>query len=694
MKKLEWFSKIKFVRKIQGGFTFLAVISTVIAFVGFLQLNNMLKVKDQIFNEYVKPQNQVNLVYSKFQKTQFIMIQLSMPAFASKFSTNANEYNTLKASIDSNITALLKNNWDPQSKKNLEEVKSVWGDYKSTVADAILSASVTQSYDMAADIATTSGEDVGMQLLKKFEEIRSRLIGKGEELDNEVQSSVTTAIIVTIVGSAIGSIIFIFCVFFLAPAITKPINKLKDVVKEFALGNYNVEVNNNSEDEIGQLAELFKDLQRAQKAKIYAAEQIANGIIEKVELASERDALAIAFNKEADTIKALLAEADLLIRANEEGNLQIRGDASKFEGEWGKLIQGINSILDYIVAPLNESSDILQKMANGDLTVKVTGHYKGDHQSIKNNINTVNESLSQALRRVSEAVLATASASNEISASVEEMAAGTSEQTQQTAEVARSIEQMTKTILDNTKNASAAAETAKSSGDKAQKGGGVVEDTIKGMVRISQVVKKSAETVEALGKSSDAIGEIIQVIDDIADQTNLLALNAAIEAARAGEQGRGFAVVADEVRKLAERTTKATKEIAGMIKQIQKDTIDAVSSMHEGRIEVDKGKLLADKAGEVLKDIIAESLKVTDIAALVAAASEQQSASAEQISKNIESISAVTQESASGTHEIARSAEDLNNLTQKLEKLISHFKIDDENLVSKGNGRTSVYHEN
>jgi methyl-accepting chemotaxis protein len=694
VKKLNWFSKIKFVRKIQGGFTFLAIISTIIAFVGFLQLTNMLKVKDQIFNEYVKPQNQVNLVYSKFQRTQFLMIQLSMPAFASKFNTNANEYNTLKASIDSNITSLIKNNWDQQSKKDLEDVKSVWGDYKSIVADAILSASITQSYDMAADIATTSGEDVGMQLLKKFEEIRIRLVAKGDALDSDVQNSVTSAIIVTVVGSAIGSVIFVFCVFFLAPAITKPINKLKDIVKEFALGNYNVEVNNNSTDEIGQLADHFKDLQRAQKAKIIAAEQIANGVIDKVELASDRDALAIAFNKEAETIKALLAEADLLIRANEEGNLQIRGNASKFEGEWGKLIQGINSILDYIVAPLNESSGILQKMAEGDFTVKVTGNYKGDHQTIKNNINTVSGSLSQALRRVSEAVLATASASSEISASVEEMAAGTSEQTQQTAEVARSIEQMTKTILDNTKNASAAADTAKSSGDKALQGGGVVEDTIKGMIRISQVVKKSAETVEALGKSSDAIGEIIQVIDDIADQTNLLALNAAIEAARAGEQGRGFAVVADEVRKLAERTTKATKEIAGMIKQIQKDTIDAVSSMHEGRIEVDKGKLMADKAGEVLKDIIAESLKVTDIAALVAAASEEQSASAEQISKNIESISAVTQESASGTHEIARSAEDLNNLTQKLEKLINHFKIDDEKLVSKGNGRAAVFHEN
>jgi methyl-accepting chemotaxis protein len=692
VKKLNWFSKIKFVRKIQGGFTFLAVISTIIAFVGFLQLSNMLKVKNQIFNEYVKPQNQIDLIYTDFQRTQFIMIQLSMPAFATKFNTNANEYNIFKTSIDSNITTLLKNNFDPQIKKDMEEVKSIWGDYKSIVADAIISASITQSYDMAADIATSSGEDVGLQLLKKFEEIRSRLVLKGDLLDKNVKSSVTTAITVTISGSAIGSVIFFFCVFFLAPAITKPINKLKDIVKEFALGNYNVEVINTSDDEVGQLANLFKDLQSAQKAKIYAAEQIANGIIDKVEPASDKDTLAIAFNKEADTIKSLLAEADLLIKSNEEGNLQIRGDASKFDGEWGKLILGINSILDYIVAPLNESSEILQEMADGDFTVKVKGNYKGDHQTIKNNINTVSESLAQALKRVSEAVLATASASNEISASVEEMAAGAGEQTQQTSEVARSVEAMTKTILENTKNASAAAETAKRSGDKAKKGGGVVEDTIKGMIRISEVVKKSAETVEALGKSSDSIGEIIQVIDDIAEQTNLLALNAAIEAARAGEQGRGFAVVADEVRKLAERTTKATNEIAGMIKQIQKDTIDAVTSMHEGRVEVDKGKLMTDKAGEVLKDIIIESQKVTDIAALVAVASEEQSASAEEISRNIESISAVTQQSASGSHEIARSAEDLNNLTQKLEKLISHFKIGDDNLVSKGNGRAAVLH--
>ncbi|HUX60190.1 MAG TPA: methyl-accepting chemotaxis protein, partial [Ignavibacteriaceae bacterium] len=333
----------------------------------------------------------------------------------------------------------------------------------------------------------------------------------------------------------------------------------------------------------------------------------------------------------------------------------------------------------------------LKIMANGDFTVRVKGSYKGDHQLIKNNINTVNESLSQALQKVSESILATASASNQISASVEEMAAGAGEQTHQTTEVAQAIEQMTRTIIDNTKNASIAADTAKSSGDKAFKGGAVVEDTIQGMMRIAKVVEKSSQTVEALGKSSDEIGEIIQVIDDIADQTNLLALNAAIEAARAGEQGRGFAVVADEVRKLAERTTKATKEIAGMIKQIQKDTVEAVESMKQGKHEVDNGKDMANKAGEVLREIIAEAQKVSDVAALVAAASEEQSASAEEISKNVESISNVTQESAAGSQQIAKSAEDLSNLTSNLENLMSHFKISENHKVQSKNEKMYEY---
>jgi methyl-accepting chemotaxis protein len=383
------------------------------------------------------------------------------------------------------------------------------------------------------------------------------------------------------------------------------------------------------------------------------------------------------------SIKALIVDTNSLAQTAVDGKLTARGDVTKHAGDYRKIIEGINETLDAVLIPIQEGVAGLAKMAEGDLTVRITSSHKGDHELIKNSINAVAESLNKALNDVSEAVAATASASNQISSSTEEMAAGASEQTQQTTEIAGGIEEMTRTIFETTKNVSIAAEAANGAGTKAKEGAHVVEDTIEGMNRIAIVVKKSAETVQELGKSSDQIGEIVQVIDDIADQTNLLALNAAIEAARAGEQGRGFAVVADEVRKLAERTTKATKEIAVMIRQIQKDTGAAVSSMEEGTKEVEYGKEQANKAGTSLKEIMESSQKVVDIITQVAAASEQQSSTAEEISKSIEAISSVSQQSAAGTQQIARAAEDLNRLTLNLETLIGQFKIEMINGVNK-----------
>ncbi|HTY38094.1 MAG TPA: methyl-accepting chemotaxis protein [Bacteroidota bacterium] len=340
-----------------------------------------------------------------------------------------------------------------------------------------------------------------------------------------------------------------------------------------------------------------------------------------------------------------------------------------------------------VVRPVKHLEEQSKQLALGDMTVDVEYTSGDEIGSLAESFRTMIRNLRETLHDIQEASSAVASASSEISSSTEEMAAGTQEQTSQAGEVASAVEEMTKTIVTNSRNASDTAEAAKQAKAAAEAGGLVVEETVKGINRIADVVNKSADTVRTLGKSSDQIGEIIGVIDDIADQTNLLALNAAIEAARAGEQGRGFAVVADEVRKLAERTTKATKEIAGMIKQIQSETNGAVSSMEEGTMEVEKGKELADKAGKSLREIVDVSQKVTDMVSQIAAASEQQSSASEQIAKNVEAISSVTGQTASGTQQIARAAEDLNRLTENLQNYVGRFKLANSDATAARSGK-------
>ncbi len=323
----------------------------------------------------------------------------------------------------------------------------------------------------------------------------------------------------------------------------------------------------------------------------------------------------------------------------------------------------------------NEIKTIQYNIDNADLNTQLSITREDEMGQLQNSFNQFVASIRNTLIQVSETATSVASASAQISSSTEEMAAGAQEQTTQSEEVARAIEQMAKSISVNSENANDAAKIAEQAKVAAEQGGIVVADTVGEMKQIADVVRESAGTIQNLGKSSDQIGEIIGVIEHIADQTNLLALNAAIEAARAGEQGRGFAVVADEVRKLAEQTTKATKQIAGMIQQIQADSHGAVRSMANATKKVDEGIVLADKAGESLHNIVNISQKVTHMVSQIAVANEEQSSTSEQISKNMESIASVTQETASGTQQIARAAEDLNRLTEALQNLVSQFRL-------------------
>lgn len=329
--------------------------------------------------------------------------------------------------------------------------------------------------------------------------------------------------------------------------------------------------------------------------------------------------------------------------------------------------------------PLRATVDLLKDVAegDGDLTQRLVITSEDEVGEVSKWFNIFVDKIHDLILQVKTNASQLSSAVTEIASSAEQSKQGAENQTSKTNEMATSVEEMTSTIVESSQNAASAAESAKKASIAAETGGNVVAETIEGMKAIAKSVTESAQTIGELGKRSEEIGEIISVIDDIADQTNLLALNAAIEAARAGEQGRGFAVVADEVRKLAERTTKATTEIATMIKEIQETTAEAVTSMEEGTKQVEAGSELAGKAGDSLSEIVGVVNEVVSVIEQIATASEEQSSASEEISTNVGSVATIAQESAQGADQMASAAEQLNRQSEELGHLVGQFKLNE-----------------
>ncbi len=413
--------------------------------------------------------------------------------------------------------------------------------------------------------------------------------------------------------------------------IIEPLEQLKNATAEVINGNLDVRLKIASRDEIGELAGNFNTMV---------------------------DCLSTS-RRQVNEEKELL----------EKSQQDLQSEQAKSEKDRRYLADSVEQMLR-----------AMEQFAGGDLTVQLPAPARaaGQNEAIVHLFNGFNQAvikIRETMGLVFQAAEKTLAATATISSLSESVASGAQEQKAQAFDVAAATEEMASTIVENASNCARAAEKTTNSGNVAREGKEIVEQSVHKIEHIAEMVKKSARTVEKLGNSSGQIGEIVSVINEIAEQTNLLALNAAIEAARAGEQGKGFAVVADEVRNLAERTAQATAQISKMISAIQEETQAVVTVMRDGHHAVDEGIELSKKAGNSLEEIVSSVDEVIEMITMIATASEEQSATMQQIARSIETISTVSGKSAKGTTEIAHATEELNALAERLLGLLKHFQL-------------------
>jgi methyl-accepting chemotaxis protein len=333
------------------------------------------------------------------------------------------------------------------------------------------------------------------------------------------------------------------------------------------------------------------------------------------------------------------------------------------------------AITRQIVIPLNQTLKVAERIAAGDLTHNLTSQRRDELGQLQRAIQSMTQGLRELIGGISDGVTQIASAAEELSAVTEQTSAGVNSQKVETDQVATAMNEMTATVQEVARNAEEASEAAVAADQQAREGDKVVGEAIAQIERLALEVGHSTEAMGELKRESDKIGSVLDVIKSVAQQTNLLALNAAIEAARAGEAGRGFAVVADEVRSLAQRTQKSTEEIEELIVGLQNGTQQVATIMDNSRTLTDSSVELTRRAGGSLESITRTVSAIQAMNQQIAAAAEQQSAVAEEINRSVLNVRDVSDQTSAASEETAASSVELARLGTHLQMLVGRFKV-------------------
>jgi methyl-accepting chemotaxis protein len=702
---MSFIDDMKIGKKLIGGFVIVLIIMAIIAAYGYTSAQDAAARSKDMYDNNLAAIDQMGLVSADFQQMRAeIYRYIYIPAARTTATTTIDG---IKSNIKTNIDIYRKLDLTKEDKAALETFDS---NYATWLVEYDKTLKAADANDMkTVDAALTAGSpliNARTNTVAAYKEIIKLNEVGAAELNKESSAAAAAAALYMGILAVAGILIGLGVALYMAKTITGPIELVANNLKELSKGHLSVRLKLDRKDEIGDMARTMDNYANGQQKWVIGTMQmIAQGDLSRdLKPQDAQDEVVPAINTTTQSLRALIAESNMLSKAAVAGQLATRGNADKFKGGYKEVIQGVNQTLDAVVGPVNAAMKVSGDYAQGNFTARFDTKLtvQGDFIKFKQALDNIGIEVSKSLSLINQQVGDLAASAEEANASVEEVSAGSAQVAKNASGVSVNAEKATQGIEQVQKAMEDLSRTIQDVATKSELVAKIVQDTTNFSRDGMELAKKTEQGMQGITKSSndvnqiileikgqmDKISEIVNLITDLANQTNLLALNAAIEAARAGEAGRGFAVVATEVKSLAVESRTSAERISEMIANLQKQTMNAVDAVSASNAGVKKGSEALHETLTSFNNIVSSIDKISQNISDVAAAAEEQAASAEEITASVNEVgglmqgttreatdaAAASEESSAAIDQITKVVANVNTIVDKVTKEISRFK--------------------